>query len=138
MQSMKDKTVLIFGVFDMLHPGHKYLINEALKLGGILHICLATDEYVKTYKNKKPLNNYLERQNKIKIDFPNVVIHQGDTEIGQWSIFKQITPNVVIFGYDQLELMNAVKDYYTNKLITVDCIILPAYKPELYKTSFFS
>jgi FAD synthetase len=38
--------VLVFGVFDMLHPGHIYFLEQAQKLGDQLHICLASDEYV--------------------------------------------------------------------------------------------
>ncbi len=138
MQNKDDKAVLIFGVFDMLHPGHKYLINEALKFGGILHICLATDEYVKTYKNKQSVNDYLTRENKIKTDFPNVVIHKGDTQIGKWTIFKHVTPNIVVFGYDQLDLMKAAKEYLQNINIDIQCISIPAYNPQIYKTSLLN
>ena len=45
-------TVLVFGVFDILHPGHIYFLDQVIQLGGDLHICLASDEYVKNYKNR--------------------------------------------------------------------------------------
>lgn len=100
--------VLIFGVFDMLHPGHVYFIEQAKKQGKDLHICLATDEYVKKFKNKETINNFDTRKEMILKKFPNITIYKGDDEIGQWSIFKKIKPDLIVLGYDQNGLFDSL------------------------------
>ncbi len=37
------KKVLIAGTFDLIHPGHIFLINEAAKLGDV-YVIVATDK----------------------------------------------------------------------------------------------
>lgn len=138
MQNGKGSIILIFGVFDLLHPGHRYIINEVLKLGSNLHICLASDEFVLEYKNKNTMNNFLKRKDSILKTWSNLTIHKGDNKIGQWSIFNQINPDIIVFGYDQLDLMKSIKKYLKDINQDVKYVVIPAYKPELYKTSLLA
>lgn len=39
------KKVLTYGTFDLLHPGHIYLLKEAKKLGDELIVGVSTDEF---------------------------------------------------------------------------------------------
>ena len=48
---MNSKKILIFGVFDGIHKGHLYFINEAKKQGGHLVAIVARDSIVK--KNER-------------------------------------------------------------------------------------
>lgn len=124
--------VLVFGVFDMLHPGHIYFLEYAQKLGDQLHICLASDEYVVSYKKKETRNNFTQRKNQIYKMFPNVIIHKGDTSLGSWSIFKEFSPNIIALGYDQNELKQAVLNL---GLKNVEVISVLPFKESIYKTS---
>lgn len=126
--------VLVFGVFDLLHPGHVYFLDEAHKLGSEIHICLATDEFVKNYKKKETHNNFLHRKNAINAIFPNAIVHTGDTSIGQWSIFKELTPDIIAFGYDQNDLHDSIISFGINPNITKIVFIL-GYKQDKFKTS---
>lgn len=53
-------TVMIAGTFDLLHPSHVSLLNNAKELGSKLVVMLSTDEFNST-KGKKSIMNYEER-----------------------------------------------------------------------------
>ena len=136
MNDNSTKTVLIFGVFDMLHPGHVYFINESMKYGESLHVCLATDEYVLKYKNKKTKNDYKNRELELKKAFPDIKIIKGDDDIGDWSVFKNLNPDVFVFGYDQKELARAIGALSFSE--DVETFYVDGWKPELYNTTNLS
>ncbi len=48
------KRVLVTGSFDIIHPGHIFLINEAAKMGDV-YIIVARDSTIKTYKGQVPI-----------------------------------------------------------------------------------
>ena len=48
------KVGLCHGLFDLVHPGHLYHLNEAKKLCDILIVTITADKFVKK-KFKKPL-----------------------------------------------------------------------------------
>ncbi len=125
--------VLVFGVFDMLHPGHIYFIEQSQKIGGILYICLANDEYVKDIKNKIPYNNFDQRKKMILNSFPKVIVLQGDSKIGQWSVFKNLIPDFIVVGYDQFALKDALN--YLPFLKNTKIIQINPYFPEKYNTT---
>jgi cytidyltransferase-like protein len=54
---MKNKKVVIFGVFDGLHAGHLFLIQKAKKAGTNLFVIVAKDKIVQKLKNKIPKYN---------------------------------------------------------------------------------
>ena len=48
-----NKTVVMTnGLFDILHQGHIYLLNEAKKLGDIFVVAINSDESVKKIKRR--------------------------------------------------------------------------------------
>lgn len=65
---MKFKNVCIGGTFDIIHKGHKALIDKAFEIGEQVFIGLTSDKMlgkkVKSYKErKKQLQNYLKSKN---------------------------------------------------------------------------
>ncbi|HEY4500387.1 MAG TPA: adenylyltransferase/cytidyltransferase family protein, partial [Candidatus Paceibacterota bacterium] len=49
------KRVMVFGTFDILHPGHLYFLRAAKKLGDYLIVSLARDVNVRKIKGRKAL-----------------------------------------------------------------------------------
>ena len=49
-----NKKGMVFGVFDGLHEGHKYLLTEAAKLCDELVVVVTLDEAVATLKGHLP------------------------------------------------------------------------------------
>lgn len=134
MAIMNVKTVLVFGVFDLLHPGHVYFLNEAIKLGDELHINLASDNFIKNMKNKIPNFGYLEREGMLKKAFPEIIIHKGDDTMGDWSIFKKLNPDIIAIGHDQLDLKKALLNLDLDGVI----VDIEPFKKEVYSTTLLA
>lgn len=106
----ENKKVFIFGVFDGLHEGHRFFINEALKLSGDLTISVAQDNYVEKYKGKIPKNSLSARIAKIKEVYPRANIISGDVKINTWTGINKSKPDIIFLGYDQNNLKKALEN----------------------------
>jgi cytidyltransferase-like protein len=101
--------VMVFGVFDGLHDGHRFFINEARKHGKNLIIVVTPDDTVKFMKGEPPRFTLLERIQVLEKEFPKAQIMTGDDRKGVWSPIKSEKPDAVILGYDQNSLKSALK-----------------------------
>jgi len=52
MNKIKKKKVMVFGTFDIFHPGHRSFLNQAKKYGNYLIVVVARDKQSKFSKNK--------------------------------------------------------------------------------------
>ena len=59
------KNILVYGTFDLLHPGHIYLLEEAKKLGDKLIVGVSTDEF-NAIKHKSAFLAYEERKKMVE------------------------------------------------------------------------
>ena len=85
------KVGLCHGLFDLVHPGHLYHLNEAKKLCDILIVTITADKFVK--KNlKSPLFNQNLRafflSNLQMVDFVAISENNSST-----NIIKKLKPN---------------------------------------------
>jgi FAD synthetase len=118
---MTNKTVVIFGVFDGVHEGHLFFINEAKKQGNHLVAIVARDSVVEELKGKSPIHNEVERVNELlKVTDVDLVL-LGDPHIGTYHVLREVKPNVVYLGYDQQAL-------YDNLNNAIKCGSLPEMK----------
>ncbi len=62
---MKEKKVMTFGTFDLLHKGHVYFLKQASKYGKLV-VVVARDKNVLKVKGKKPINSERKRLQNIK------------------------------------------------------------------------
>ncbi|MFX1277160.1 MAG: adenylyltransferase/cytidyltransferase family protein [Promethearchaeota archaeon] len=106
------KKVLVAGTFDILHPGHIYLINEAAKMGDV-YVVVATDKNREKYSGEIPIIPEAQRLEVIK-NIKNVKDailgrHDNDT----LKTVEEINPDIVLLGPDQKfsaeKLSNALK-----------------------------
>ncbi len=100
----RRKTVLTSGVFDILHPGHLYLLRYASKLKGRrgrLVVVIARDETVKRRKRRPPIFPARHR-----LELVRSLRYVDEAVLGyQPFSFKRVMdrfrPDVIVFGYDQ-------------------------------------
>jgi FAD synthetase len=106
----KDKKVLIFGVFDGLHAGHSFFIDEAAKYGTNLVIVVTEDEVVNKMKDHFPKNNLFDRMQALKKAYPKAKVRVGDMRMGAWTPIYEEKPDIVVCGYDQDKLFRSLRD----------------------------
>jgi cytidyltransferase-like protein len=136
---MTNKTVVIFGVFDSVHDGHLFFINEAKKQGNHLVAIVARDSVVEELKGKLPMHTEAERINELlKINEIDLVL-LGDPKIGTYNILKEVKPNVVFLGYDQKALRdnlnNAIKE---GKLPEMKVASGKPHQPDIFHSSILN
>ena len=108
------KKVMVFGVFDGLHEGHRYFLAMAREQGDELIAVVAPDEMVRLLKNKTPRHNEKERMAAVMqlsrlslyreddprlIDVTRAVL--GDRVLGAYQVIKKYKPDIICLGYDQ-------------------------------------
>ena len=91
--------VLIFGTFDHLHPGHEFVITEAMKRGDAT-VIVARDRNVARIKGRSSEQNEQERLQAIAQKFPAATVLLGDAEDFLRPV-REIQPDLVLLGYDQ-------------------------------------
>lgn len=132
----KTKTVLVFGVFDLLHPGHIYFLKQAKKLGKKLIVIVSRDKVVKARKNIYPVEQEKIRLSHIKkLKFVNRVLLGNNNPQHNYNLVKIIKPQMIAVSYDQKpSLLIINRDL---KKIGLNPILkrLPAYRPLKYKSS---
>ena len=122
------RKVLVFGTFDLLHPGHRFLLTEAAKRGS-LTVVVARDRNVQVIKGRFPVHDEDERMSHVRNAVPGAAVVLGSTE-DFLSPVRAIDPDLILLGYDQ--------DFPPGmKPDDLQCEVerLPSFHPEKYKTS---
>ena len=136
---MINKKVVIFGVFDGIHEGHLYFINEAKKQGNNLVAVVARDNVVKELKGKLPKNSEADRiKSLLNINDIDLVL-LGDPKIETYNVLKEINPDVIYVGYDQNLLLESLKKRIGDgNLPKIEIICGESHKPEIFHSSILN
>jgi FAD synthetase len=136
---MSNKTVAIFGVFDGVHEGHLFFINEAKKQGNHLVAIVARDNVIKELKGKLPKYNEVERVNELlKIHEIDLVL-LGDPKIEMYHVLQEVKPSVVYLGYDQQALCESLSKAVKNGNFSEMKIICgKSHKPDIFHSSILN
>ena len=120
--------VLVTGTFDHLHPGHMFLLQEAMKRG-VLCVIVARDQNVLRIKGHTPAQSEEERRRAIEETFSDAHVVLGDPEDFLKPVLD-IHPDLILLGYDQ-QLPPGV----TEADLPCPTERIGAFKPEKYKSS---
>ncbi|MDO8741273.1 MAG: adenylyltransferase/cytidyltransferase family protein [Candidatus Woesearchaeota archaeon] len=128
-------TVLVFGTFDIVHPGHMNFLKQAKKHADKLVVVVARDLTVKALKGRFPENNEERRLKNIK-KLPYVdEAMLGSLGNDKYEIIEKIKPDVIALGYDQYFFTEDLKKELKKRGILADIVRLKPYKEEIYKSS---
>jgi len=128
--SASKKIVLAGGVFDIIHPGHIHTLNAAKALGGILVVAIATDKTAEKMKKRSPLHNQELRRELVSclsmVD-KAIVGHEDDI----FQTVKEIKPNIIVLGYDQIHQEKFISDGCKRINLNVEIVRLESPVPHL-------
>lgn len=128
------KTVMAFGTFDLLHPGHIYFLTQAKKQGDNLIVVIARDLTVKKVKGKLPDHNERQRQKAVKgLSLVDKVVLGNLTD--KYAAIKKYRPEIIALGYDQKFFIDKLTYELKRIKLMANIIRLKPFKPYLYKTS---
>ena len=129
-KSSAKKIVLAGGVFDIIHPGHIHTLNAAKALGGILVVAIATDKTAKKMKKRSPLHNQELRRELVSclsmVD-KAIVGHEDDI----FQTVKEVKPNIIVLGYDQVHQEKFISDGCKRINLNVEIVRLETPVPHL-------
>lgn len=133
---MRKKIVMVFGVFDRLHPGHLDFLRQAAQHGDELIVVVARDRVVVELKNKQPFHSEKERLAMVSEVSEVTRAVLGDEVQGSYGVIAAHQPDVVCVGYDQQDLVEDLDEKIICKLISqVSIIQLGAHYPDKFHTS---
>jgi FAD synthetase len=118
--------VMATGTFDILHLGHIYFLKEAKKLGDTLIVVVATDSTVRKLKHEpvNPEQIRLDLIKELKIVDQAYLGHEKDI----YEILKEIKPDIITIGYDQIHNEKTIEKELKKRNINAKVIRLQEYK----------
>lgn len=119
------KKVLVFGKFDILHPGHMYILSAAKKLGDVT-VILESDQSIKALRHYTPYNSESIRKHNLENMGWEVFVR--DTQHDRQYIINNLKPDILCLGEDQIFLLDIFSNFKNLKVIKF-------FKSNLYKSS---
>ena len=130
-----NKSVIVFGTFDVFHLGHEYFLKKAKALGDYLTVVIARDKTVKKVKGEYPQHNEKQRMENVKSSgIPDKVVLGNFDD--KYKIIRKIKPNIIALGYDQFVFTYKLNKMIIDEKMDTEIIRLESYEPNLYKSSF--
>lgn len=128
---------MVFGTFDMIHPGHEDLFRQARELGPepYLVVSIARDSVAARYK-KNALHNKEDTRLKALQAHPLVDEAVLGDEVGYIAHIVDAAPDIIALGYDQEgEYVENLEHELAAVGLSSQIVRLVSHKPEIYKTS---
>ncbi|MDH7506764.1 MAG: FAD synthase [Candidatus Thermoplasmatota archaeon] len=118
--------VMATGAFDILHMGHIYYLKEAKKLGDTLVVVVATDSTVRKLKHEpiNPEKVRLKIIKELKVVDEAYLGHEDDI----YEIVKEIKPDIIALGYDQIHNEEEIKKQLKKRKINAKVVRLSEFK----------
>ena len=127
--------VVIFGIFDVIHEGHRHFLREARAYGGRLIAVVGRDGAAVELKNQRP--RYPEELRVARLrEEPGVdEALLGDIELSSYRVLEDLEPDLICLGYDQLELGKDLMRWMRRKGKELPVRYLSPYQPKKLHTS---
>ena len=134
--SIKEKKVLVFGAFDLLHPGHKFFLRRAKEFGRQLIVVVTRDHTAAKQKGRRPTQSSQTRIAALKkIKFINKIILGQASLDHKYALVKKIKPDIICLGYDQLNSVKKITTDLRRLGLNTNVIRLKSFFSRRYKSS---
>lgn len=123
---------MVAGAFDLLHPGHLHLFQQAKELGELV-VVVARDSSVSKLKGRKPFFSQEERVKMVSaIRYVDEVVLGGSNP---FDTVARLKPDVLLLGYDQQVDVNALKAFLKANGFKTRVARARAFQPHKFKSS---
>lgn len=122
----KIRVVACGGVFDILHPGHGFILEKSKELGDLLVVIVARDSTV-VKRKRIPIVPETQRLEMVRYLKPVDVATLG--EKGDYlKIIERIAPDVIALGPDQHHNADKIKSELEERGLKVKVVRVEEYK----------
>lgn len=131
--------IMLFGTFDMVHPGHEYLFRQARLLAPdpYLIVSIARDANVQRIKGRKPRRPESARKRLVaKHALVDEAVLSGSNDHMPHII--KARPDIIALGYDQTAYVRGLKSALKAAGLATKVVRLKPHKPHIYKTSLLA
>lgn len=131
---MASTTVMCFGTFDGLHPGHEDYFRQAREHGDRVVVVIARDSTVVDVKGNLPSTNESDRLLVVQ-EHPLVDEAMLGNLDDKFRIIEEVQPDTICLGYDQESFTDMLDVELTRRGLAVTVIRCQPFFPDTYKSS---
>lgn len=132
----KKNRVMVFGAFDVLHPGHIHFLRFARKHGNYLIVSIAREKFVKKIKGRKPVHSESDRKSLLEsVKFVDKVVLGSKRDYLRHIVREK--PDVIVLGYDQRAFTAGLQEKLAKAGLKVKIVRAGPYKAQIYKSKLF-
>lgn len=129
----KTKRVVVFGAFDIIHPGHLQLFRQAAALGNLI-VVLGRDNTITVKKGKKPYYNETQRiKNITKLNIAKEVILGSIKD--PYLILDIIKPDIIMLGTDQKIFVDKLHEEIAKRKLVIQILRADEFHLNIFKSS---
>ncbi|HEY4510111.1 MAG TPA: adenylyltransferase/cytidyltransferase family protein [Candidatus Paceibacterota bacterium] len=138
----RQRRVVVFGIFDGVHDGHRDLFRQALRLASLaqgkpaeLVVIVGRDAIAEKLKHKRPKYSETERVEMLKKEplVDDAIL--GDKELSTYTVLERCNPDIVCLGYDQNELEVDLRKWMKKSGKEILFVRLRPYEKEKFHSS---
>ncbi len=132
MTDISKQKIMTFGAFDIIHPGHLYLIKQAAQLGKVIAI-IARDKTIAKVKGKKPY--FTEQQRKVNLEKLKIAhkVILGD-EQDPYLIIEKIKPDIILLGPDQKVFVKELNSQLAKRGLNIKIKRASAWQRDIFQS----
>jgi cytidyltransferase-like protein len=132
------KTVLVFGTFDNIHPGHEYFLRKAATHGDRLVTVVSGDSYVHERKRRHPIHIQNERISRLEASGLAARVVPADEKLGSYGVIMREKPDVICLGHDQNHLRHNLDHWLKKNGYPAEIITIPPWKREEFSSTLLN
>ncbi|OGN27827.1 MAG: hypothetical protein A2941_00565 [Candidatus Yanofskybacteria bacterium RIFCSPLOWO2_01_FULL_49_17] len=98
------RVVLAHGVFDLMHMGHIYYLDQAADYGDVLIVSVLDDTFVHKGPNRPAFAESIRQRSVASLGYVSFVV--PCRELGPYKIIRQLRPDIYARGEDVMPLLD--------------------------------
>lgn len=128
--------VLVFGAFDILHPGHREFFRQAKILGTELIVAVGRDCVIIAIKRRTPVFSERERLARVEAEplVDRAILAPRDPR-RRYTFIKKLRPHIIALGHDQQAYTEKLEPELRRRGILARVVRLRPFRRQRYRSS---